>query len=75
MKRLTMRNKHGEAITAQGVTKPRYLERLAEYEEAEKDGLLVRFPCKVGDSDPETAISALRTMARVVGAFEGSVAV
>ena len=55
MERLTYRG--SETMTEDGWIKPTYLcystrriiERLAEYEDLEQQGLLLRLPCKVGD--------------------------
>ena len=56
MERLTYRG--SEIMTEDGWFKPSYscystkriIERLAEYEDAEEQGLLLRLPCKVGDT-------------------------
>ena len=56
MMRLTYRG--SETMTEDGWIKPSYscystrkiIERLAEYEDAEEQGLLLRLPCKVGDT-------------------------
>ena len=56
MERLTYRG--SETITEDGWIKPAYScystirinERLAEYEDAEEQGLLLRLPCKVGST-------------------------
>ena len=55
MERLTYRG--SETMTEDGWIKPTYscystrriIERLAEYEDLEQQGLLLRLPCKVGD--------------------------
>lgn len=55
MERLTYRG--SEIMTEDGLTIPSYsdyptrriIERLAEYEDLEEQGLLLRLPCKVGD--------------------------
>ena len=50
MERLTFRCKYdGSAMLKSGVSQS-VLDRLAAYEDAEKQGLLVRLPCKVGDT-------------------------
>lgn len=56
MERLTYRG--SETMTEDGLIIPSYsdysprriIERLAEYEDAEEQGLLLRLPCKVGDT-------------------------
>ena len=56
MKRLTYRGT--ETMTEDGLIRPSYsdyptrriIERLAEYEDLEEQGLLLRLPCKVGDT-------------------------
>ena len=56
MERLTYRG--SEIMTEDGWFKPSYscystkriIERLAEYEDLEEQGLLLRLPCKVGDT-------------------------
>ena len=56
MERLTYRG--SETMTEDGWIKPTYscystrriIERLAEYEDLEEHGLLLRLPCKVGDT-------------------------
>lgn len=56
MKRLTKRTytisePHVEMVTAvTGVNVTNILDRLAAYEDAEEQGLLIRLPCKVGDT-------------------------
>ena len=55
MERLTYRG--SERMTEDGLIRPSYsdyptrriIERLAEYEDLEEQGLLLRLPCKVGD--------------------------
>ena len=47
MERLTLRNKEGQAI-AKAVNYLSMLDKLADYEDAEEQGLLLRLPCKVG---------------------------
>ena len=49
MERLTERNKKGEAHATQ-VGYYDIVDRLADYEDAEEQGLLLRLPCKVGDT-------------------------
>ena len=49
MERLTYRTTKGEAIGNSSVADIRdILEKLAEYEDLEEQGLLLRLPCKVG---------------------------
>lgn len=56
MERLTYRGT--EQMTEDGLITPSYsdypirriIERLADYEDAEEQGLLLRLPCKVGDT-------------------------
>lgn len=56
MERLTYRG--SEKMTEDGLTVPSYsdyptrriIKRLAEYEDLEEQGLLLRLPCKVGDT-------------------------
>ena len=56
MERLTYRG--SETMTEDGLIRPSYsdyptrriIERLAEYEDLEEQGLLLRLPCKVGDT-------------------------
>ena len=56
MERLTYRD--SERMTEDGLIRPSYsdyptrriIERLAEYEDAEEQGLLLRLPCKVGST-------------------------
>ena len=56
MERLTYRGT--ETMTEDGLIRPSYseyptrriIERLAEYEDLEEQGLLLRLPCKVGDT-------------------------
>ena len=56
MERLTYRG--SERMTEDGLIRPSYsdyptrriIERLAEYEDLEEQGLLLRLPCKVGDT-------------------------
>ena len=48
MERLTERNESGKAISK--TLEFQYLiDKLADYEDAEEQGLLLRLPCKVGD--------------------------
>lgn len=47
MERLTERTSEGQTIPKTDMKK--CMERLAEYEELEERGLLLRLPCKVGD--------------------------
>ena len=65
MERLTQRLADGTAYTGalinasiKGVTYPTYIgkaaDKLAEYEDAEEQGLLLRLPCKIGDTVYET---------------------
>ena len=51
MERLTRRDSDGQAYAIIGYTKKygEAIDKLAEYEEAEEQGLLLRLPCKVGD--------------------------
>ncbi len=49
MERLTVRNKKSEAHATQ-VGYYDIVDRLADYEDAEEQGLLLRLPCKVGDT-------------------------
>lgn len=47
MERLTeWRNGHGAVVN----NRENYIDKLAQYEDAEESGLLVRLPCKVGDT-------------------------
>ena len=50
MKRLTRRFENGRAYRHRGVTPAEAIQKLAEYEDAEEQGLLVRLPCKLGDT-------------------------
>ena len=51
MKRLTYRTTKGEAMGDSSVADiGDVLEKLAEYEDLEEQGLLLRLPCKVGDT-------------------------
>ena len=51
MERLTYRTIKGEAIGNSSVADiGDILEKLAEYEDLEEQGLLLRLPCKVGDT-------------------------
>ena len=51
MERLTYRTTKGEAIGNSSVADiGDILEKLAEYEDLEEQGLLLRLPCKVGDT-------------------------
>lgn len=51
MERLTRRDSDGQAYATIGYTKKygEAIDKLAEYEEAEEQGLLLRLPCKLGD--------------------------
>ena len=49
MKRLTRRFENGRAYRHRDVIPAEAIQKLAEYEDAEEQGLLVRLPCKVGD--------------------------
>ena len=48
--RLTIRNSDGSVSQPTNVTIESVFERLAEYEDTEEQGLLVRFLCKPGDT-------------------------
>ena len=50
MNRLTLRNKEGQACTKFGVKYFDLLDKLAEYEDLEEQGLILKLPCKVGDT-------------------------
>ena len=51
MDRLTYRTTKGEAIGNSSVADIGYiLEKLAEYEDLDEQGLLLRLPCHIGDS-------------------------
>lgn len=50
MKRLTRRFENGRAYRHRDVIPAEAIQKLAEYEDAEEQGLLVRLPCKVGDT-------------------------
>ena len=50
MNRLTRRFENGRAYRHSDVIPAEAIQKLAEYEDAEEQGLLVRLPCKVGDS-------------------------
>ena len=56
MERLTRRFKNGGAFILPSVVsqlspmKSEIIEKLADYEDAEEQGLLLRLPCKVGDT-------------------------
>ena len=51
MERLTYRTTKGEAIRNSSVADiGDILEKLAEYEDLEEQGLLLRFPCKIGST-------------------------
>ena len=51
MERLTYRTTKGEAIGNSSVAYiGDILEKFAEYEDLEEQGLLLRLPCKVGDT-------------------------
>lgn len=50
MERLTLRLRNGNADLFDDVKWYKAVDRLAEYEDAEEQGLLVRLPCKVGDT-------------------------
>ena len=70
MERLTKRLADGTAYTGalinasiKGVTYPTYIgkaaDKLADYEDAEEQGLLLRLPCKVGDTVWQMMISGM----------------
>jgi len=48
--RLTIRNSDGTVSQPMNLDWSAALEKLAAYEDAEEQGLLVRLPCKVGDT-------------------------
>ena len=48
--RLTIRNSDGTVSQPMNLDWAGALEKLAAYEDAEEQGLLVRLPCKVGDT-------------------------
>lgn len=50
MNRLTIRNSDGSVSQPTHSTFEKVFNRLAEYEDAEEQGLLVRLPCRVGDT-------------------------
>lgn len=50
MERLTLRLRNGNADLFDDVKWYKAVDRLAEYEDAEEQGLLVRLPCKVGET-------------------------
>lgn len=50
MKRLTIRNSDGSISQPTHSTFEKVFNRLAEYEDLEEQGLLLRLPCKVGDT-------------------------
>lgn len=50
MERLTMRDDRGEAYPLGDALSYQMIDKLCEYEDAEEQGLLVRLPCKVGDT-------------------------
>ena len=50
MKRLTRRFENGRAYRHRDVTPAEAIQKLAEYEDMEEQGLLVRLPCKLGDT-------------------------
>ena len=50
MKRLTGRFENGRAYRHRDVIPAEAIQKLAEYEDMEEQGLLVRLPCKVGDT-------------------------
>ena len=50
MNRLTIRNSDGTVSQPTHSTFENVFNRLAEYEDMEEQGLLVRLPCKVGDT-------------------------
>ena len=63
MKRLTeWRNGHGAIIN----NTENYIDKLAQYEDAEEQGLLIKLPCKVGDeifvTDEGTFLPARKTV-------------
>ena len=45
MNRLTLRNKEGQACTKFGVKYFDLLDKLAEYEDLEEQGLILKLPC------------------------------
>lgn len=47
--RLTIRNSDGTVSQPMNLDWSAALEKLAAYEDAEENGLLVRLPCKIGD--------------------------
>lgn len=49
MKRLTIRNSDGSVSQPTHSTFEKVFNRLAEYEDMEEQGLLLKIPCKVGD--------------------------
>lgn len=49
MERLTERDSHGDVYVKQH-DYVKASERLADYEDAEENGLLLRLPCKIGDT-------------------------
>ena len=50
MKRLTRRFENGRAYRHRDVIPAEAIQKLAEYEDMEEQGLLVRLPCKPGDT-------------------------
>ena len=51
MERLTRRTETGGIkYTRHNIYEENIVERLAEYEDLEEQGLLIKFPCKVGDT-------------------------
>ena len=63
MKRLTYRTTKGEAMGDSSVADiGDVLGKLAEYEDLEEQGLLLRLPCKVGDTVHELDIFLKRNL-------------
>ena len=50
MERLTIRDDRGEAYPLGDALSYQMIDKLCEYEDAEAQGLLLRLPCKVGDT-------------------------
>ena len=50
MERLTKRDIEGFPILAKNIDYTTLIDRLAAYEDAEEQGVLIRFPCKMGDT-------------------------
>lgn len=70
IERLTVRNEDGFAMPTGIIAHTKVLEKLAEYEDAEEQGLMLRLPCKIGDTIYQVCDDIREYIVTAIGIYE-----